>query len=1417
MTIFSELFEELKSKGISLNLDENNNLKVRGKVTNLTQDVTEKLKAHKLELVEWIKDQRQKAEVSELFKSNIPIASRDQVNYICSFSQQRMWLLDKLNEGSSEYNMPATFKLVGDINSNILERAFAQLISCHEILRTTYSKPDFEVRQCVKAEFTLPYTFLDLSNQSEDKINKRLNSLVEKHASHVFDLENEMPVNLTLIKIGLNEYAFLFNIHHIAADGLSRDLLIDQLIETYYLLEKNENYQVPNQRIQYLDYASWQRSWLTQEKLDRQISYWRERLKGVPEVHSMPLDKKRPAKQDLTGASLNVTVPNKLAAKILDFCKKNEFTLFHFMQTAFSIGLHFFGRQEDIVLGAPLAGREHPDLGEMIGFFMNTLVLRCNIRKDSTLIDLIRENKRNLLEAYQNQDVSFEMIVDALSVNRSNQYNPLTQIFLNVSEINQTISRSEGSRSDIQVLPLYNESAAEWSKADMTLYCNLINDRMTFDWSFRKSLFNESSIQSLSNLVVMIAEQLCDNSDAKISNLKLLSDSNKNAIKELYGPKKLTKSFISIAQLIDEVALAQPDKVAVRHKQQKIAFGDLKKRTDQFAKNLREYHQIENNDVVAICMERGIDLVIALIGILKAGAAYCPIDPDFPNDRIQYILSNSKAKLLLTSLKYSYLKDSMSSYRLFDDLLKLESSSQLPRISEDNLSHIIYTSGSTGNPKGVKGTHKSMYNRVDWMTKEFPFSSNERCCFITSYNFIRSVWEVFLPLTAGVEMLIVDTEAVKHADTFVDLIAEYSISRIVTAPSLARKMLLLNRDKLKSLKYWFISGEPLSNSLTNNITDSLENISLVNLYGATETMSDVTYNLVPSQCEKQTVPIGKSIQNNLVLILDENFNFLPVGVAGEIFVSGDNVAQGYIGMPELTSERFLYAPKESDAYSLSHQLFYKTGDVGRLLESGDIEFIGRVDHQVKIRGFRIELGEVEYNLKRIKYIEQAVAHICGEGDGKKIVASVLIENRNNSRYSNENELNQLKQTILAELKALVPEYMVPTKLMVYQEFPLLPNGKIDRKRLEKESENALANHQVIQPKTKVEKIIGDIWRAVLKIDNLSVTDDFYALGGNSLLLIEVFSKCKAHGLKVTIKQLAMYRTVESLAKIVDKRTVVKTTDSKCLVPLNNSKSQSNVFCIHPIGGTVACYQALAEYLETDAKVIGMQCRDIFTDFKMGSFVDLAKYYVEEILTVQSEGPFHIIGWSLGGKIAYEVASQLEKQGKKIGFVGLLDARSFTDQLSEEAPWYLPISRLHSEAELKVSWDYLSQFNQDDGIEVLSSLLVKSGDILEGIDAGLISNYFHYLSNLDIALSEYVPRTSDFDFVLFRVEQNEHQINYLNSLSFDERAKFENHGWSYLAQGHLKVIDVDGTHATMLSPPHFDSLSEKILILLKEKL
>jgi len=319
------------------------------------------------------------------------------------------------------------------------------------------------------------------------------------------------------------------------------------------------------------------------------------------------------------------------------------------------------------------------------------------------------------------------------------------------------------------------------------------------------------------------------------------------------------------------------------------------------------------------------------------------------------------------------------------------------------------------------------------------------------------------------------------------------------------------------------------------------------------------------------------------------------------------------------------------------------------------------------------------------------------------------------------------------------------------------------------------------------------------------------------LLIEVFSKCKAHGLKVTIKQLAMYRTVESLAKIIDKRAVGKTTDSKCLVPLNNSKSQSNVFCIHPIGGTVACYQALAEYLEPDAKVIGIQCRDIFTDFKMGSFVDLAKYYVEEILTVQSEGPFHIIGWSLGGKIAYEVALQLEKQGKKIGFVGLLDARSFTDQLSEEAPWYLPISRLHSEAELKVSWDYLSQFNQDDGIEVLSSFLVKSGDILEGIDAGLISNYFHYLSNLDVALSEYFPRTSDFDFVLFRVKQNEHQINHLNSLSFDERAKFENHGWSYLAQGHLKVVDVDGTHATMLSSPHFDSLSEKILILLKEKL
>ncbi len=870
--------------------------------------------------------------------------------------------------------------------------------------------------------------------------------------------------------------------------------------------------------IDYVDYATWQRKWLESGIYDSQINFWKNKLENAPSLLDLPTDFPRPGIQKQNGKRIQFELDEKLIEKLIEIGIRENTTIYILLLTAFNILLYKYSHSEDILVGTPVAGRNRNEIEPIIGLFVNTLVIRTDLSNNPTFKQLVQRVKEIFVETLNHQDVPFEKLVDELNIERSLSHSPLFQVMFVFN--NSPLSKIEIEELSIEPMALDLGAA----KFDITFVLTKRGNRIRGSLEYDTDLFRKETIERMISHFQGILEVVVKNSNKKIQEIDLLTPIEKQTL--LNNSVKIENTwqkYKSVSQIISNQAKQTPQQIALVFKDKEITYFELEEKSNQIANYLVK-QGVKKDELVPICLERSFEMLYGLLGILKAGAAYLPIDPTNPIERISYIIQDSNAKIVLSSSPFiSNFQQNDLKVLLLDDYEEIKNiSTNSPNISleHNNTMYCIYTSGSTGKPKGTLVPNKGVLNRLLWMKDEYEIDKSDIILQKTPYTFDVSVWELFLALMSGGTLVIAKPEGHKDSNYIKNIINKQRITTIHFVPPMLQVFLEEEnlQENCKSLKRVICSGETLSYNLQTKFFNKFKSIQLHNLYGPTEASIDVSSWVCNLESDLQTVPIGKPIWNTSLYILDQNLNPVPRGVVGELYIGGISLAHGYLNIPDLTAEKFI-----PDPYSnIVNSRMYKTGDAVKLLPNNSIEFIERLDNQVKIRGFRIELGEIEKVLNSNELISKSlVIAIDNEIGGKKLVAYLVADK------------SKITKTDLREhIKEYLPEYMVPASFVFLDEFPLTPNGKINRKALPKpEITREDVSTEFIAPSTEKEIILADIVKELLKIEKIGVEDNFFELGGDSIVGIQLIAKANQAGLRLTPKDLFLYPNIRSLASI----------------------------------------------------------------------------------------------------------------------------------------------------------------------------------------------------------------------------------------------------------------------------------------------
>ncbi len=1046
-----------------------------------------------------------------------------------SFSQQRLWFLNQYDGGKDvAYNIPWAMRLRGHLDVQLLNRAFDELVRHHESLRTTFNEQGGEPLQVIVPKLNLEIPIFAIEgSQLEERINS--------HAWHVFDLTEGPLIKVSLLKLSEEEHILLINMHHIISDGWSIAVFVRELSALYGAYVAGQPSPLSELQIQYSDYVYWQREWLQGDVLKNRVKYWEEHLKGAPRLLELPTDRPRPAIKTYHGCSERATFPKKLLARLNALSKTQGVTLFMTLLAAFKVLLYRYSNQSDIVVGTPIANRSRQELEKLIGFFVNTLALRTRLDPDISFERLLQRIKAATLEGYDYQDVPFELLVERLNPERSLSYSPVFQVMFAL----QNMPFSWMELSGLVVERVQIETIA--SKFDLSMFCWETGSGLEIEVEFNVDLFERKTIRRLINHYQVLLEGVVADAGRPIFELPLLTqDEYRQIVYEWNDTARDYPGEKCIHQLFEDQVEKIPDAVALGYDDRWLSYRDLNIRANRLAHYLIE--QGAGPEVrVGICAERSLEMVIGLLGILKAGGCYVPLDPEYPPARLQYMLVDSGVKTVILQGRLSEVVrfgGEINTVVLDDQTVfdRFPESNPKTRVTSQNLAYVIYTSGSTGLPKGAMNYHGGLMNRLAWMQDEYKLDSSSKVLQKTPFTFDVSVWEFFWPLREGAQLVLASPNSHKDPEYLADIIEQRQVDTLHFVPSMLEAFLSSNPRPLNRLKRVICSGEALPKALVSRFNRWSQSIDLHNLYGPTEASIDVSYWQCDPHYKNDQIPIGRPIDNTQLIILDRQFNPVPVGVSGELYIGGVGLARGYFNRPDLTAEKFVPNP-----FSSKHgERLYRTGDLARYLPDGNIEFLGRIDHQVKIRGFRIELGEIEHALLSQPGIKEAVvlAHER-EGGDKYLVAYVVGLRLSDISGQVKLDLEQLRQA----LKGSLPDYMVPPFFVELEALPLTPNGKVDRKALLPPDASQIHARAYVAPRTETERQLVSIWAEVLKLpeEKVGIDDNFFALGGHSLLGMQVAVRIRdrlktGFQLKVlferpVIRELGLYFEGESTALV----------------------------------------------------------------------------------------------------------------------------------------------------------------------------------------------------------------------------------------------------------------------------------------------
>jgi len=962
-----------------------------------------------------------------------------------------------------------------------------------------------------------------MSDLSDRPVAERVQAALQiagDEASKPFSLSTGPLLRFRLIRLGLDDHILVLSIHHIISDGWSLHLLLEEIGEMYSGFVAGSEPRLHVLAHRYSDFCRWQRSSITADFLADEIKYWKNKLQDAATILQLPTDHRRPAVHAGRGNNFQFELSQETTKGLTALVQREGATLFMGLVAAFQVLLSRYTSQENILIGTPAAGRNDVDLENLIGFFVNTLVLRADLTPEMSFRQLLWQARANTLEALAHQNMPFEKLVEILGPDRSSNQNPVFQVMF----ILQNTPKQKVVLPGLVIEEIDFDSGV--AKFDLTLEIVEL-DTLHCTLEYDSELFEAATIAQMAAHFTTLVVGAVAAPDEKISKLPLLTSAEVKQLAQWNNTAREYPRQLCIHTAFEEQAACTPDKTALIDRERSLSYSQLNTLANRLAQELIR-KGIGPATLVAVSLSRSIEMVIALIGILKTGAAYVPLDPTYPKQRLTFMVRDSRARLVITSEDVElWRQEPVDVITLDVDSLCAESREvcnlSLP-LTPDCRMYVIYTSGSTGQPKGVEATHRSSMNRFAWMWDAYPFAEGEICCQKTSLGFVDSIWEIFGPLLQGVPSVIIPDEAVIDPKELVHVLSQYGVTRIVLVPSLLR-VILEGVDDLKNrlpkLRLWSCSGEALSPDLVRRFSTMLPSATLLNIYGSSEIAADVTWHEITPLDGNGPVPIGKPISNVQTWILDRALNPVPVGVQGELYVGGDCLALGYLGRPELTTERFITHQFE---LSRSGRLF-RTGDLAVYLPNGEIEYRGRTDSQVKIRGIRVELGEIEAVLASHSTVNHAMVVLADHFGQPRLAAYLTFHS---GQYADANELRLF-------LRSSLPEYMIPTAYFVADALPHLPSGKVDRKSLIAQSTARRVDARIyVAPQSLTQERIVLMWRELLRLEKVSVEDNFFELGGNSLMAMQVTARIrKVFEVEVPVRSVFDYPTIKGLAHEVD--------------------------------------------------------------------------------------------------------------------------------------------------------------------------------------------------------------------------------------------------------------------------------------------
>jgi amino acid adenylation domain-containing protein len=1171
-----------------------------------------------------------------------------------SYGQQALWLTHQLAPESWTYHVVFSVRIRSGVDLAALQRAFQALTERHPVLHTTYSASQGTPEQKVQTQAQVAFAAIDASDWSQDALSQCLLAEVQQP----FDLECGPVMRVRLLTRSAREHVLVLVVHHIAIDMWSLGVLLDELRLLYPAEKTGVPASLPALERYYVDYVRQQADMLAGTEGERLWAFWQQQLAGVTPVLQLPTDRPRPPVQTYAGATHTFALSAPLTEQLKALAQAEGATLYTLLLAAFDVLLYRYTGQEDILVGAPMANRMQPEYRRVVGYFVNPVVLRAQLVGHASFRALLGQARATVRRALEHQNYPFALLVERLQPPRHASRSPLFQVLFVLQQLHGReellecfVPGATGTRINFGGLMLEPLALPQQEgQFDLTLEMAEVGGSLCGGLKYNADLFDAPTIGRMVGHLQALLAGVVANPTQPLSALPLLSEAERQQL--LVHWNDTTREYPldqGIHQLFEAQVERTPEAIAIVCDGEHLTYGELNRQANQLAHYLRLLG-VTAEVLVGVCVERSLEMVVGLLGVLKAGGAYIPLDPAYPQERLAFMLDDTHVPVLLTQQRLVTRLPAHQARVVYLDVAcaaMAQQSHENPGqvTTPEHPAYVIYTSGSTGRPKGVMGCHRGAVNRFAWMWDVYPFGVEEVCCQKTSLNFVDSVWEIFGPLLHGVRLVIIPNEVLQDPYRLVQTLAMHYVTRMVLVPSLLRAILdscgeLQNR--LPQLKIWITSGESLPVELHQRFVSSMPHSALLNLYGSSEVAADVTWydtSLVSAACAN--LPIGRPIANTQIYLLDAYQNPVPIGMPGELHASGDGLARGYLNRPALTSEKFIPDP-------FCHQpgaRLYKTGDLARYLPDGTIEFLGRVDHQVKIRGFRIELGEVAAVLGQHPAVQE-VAVIAREdvpGD-KRLVAYLVLAQPPTLPPS----------AWRGFLKEKLPEYMIPAAFVMLDALPLTPNGKVNRLALPAPDLAASSSeHAGVAPRTAVEATLTDIWTQVLGIKGVGVYDNFFELGGHSLLAVQLMGRLhQTFARQLALADLFQAPTIADLARLLEARSA---SASHILVSVQPAGTRPPLFCLHPAGGNIMVYQPLAACFGPDQPLYALQSRALADIAQEHTRLDdMAVDYARAIRQQQPEGPYYLLGWSLGGVLAVVVAATLERWGQRVAFVGLLD-------------------------------------------------------------------------------------------------------------------------------------------------------------------